>query len=375
MINVNPSIHIDGTGVRTAIAMALHNFGVAPGAGAGVRYDSDNGNIGIADTIDRFRADATLRQIEHYQMHQDAAFPAGAAAMTREYEHIRSQVFEEKRRPLNAMRLFEMDNTVPLGARSYTSQRALGQGEAMLYQGGNSFGNALTTFAEETHQVHYIVCGVEVNEFEMYSQNFAGKRKYQRDLALGRRLIDEKINDIAWNGDDMAGLTGVLNYPNLAKSVSPTAFTMAASATAILKELNRIVALPRNESGGTFRPNALAVSPDIHTVLTTRQHAAGTDTTIAQFFLNNQPPDGVKTIEVADELAGIGPNGEDGIFAFAKERESLALVMPQATTILPVWKSSPIDSLTVLFAAFGGVEMVDVGNHHLAYAQASLATS
>lgn len=372
MINVNPSIHLDGRLLRSAIARATLAHGIR--VDSEVRYDHD-GTVAMADTIDRYRGDHAQALFQAMEQRGDS-LPQGAGAMARQYEHIRAQIFEEKRRPLNAMRLFATDTSVPLGAKSYTSRRSLGQGEAVIHRGGNNFGStARATTIEESHKVQYVVCAVETNEFEMFSSNFANTRQYERDIRLARRLVEEKLNEIAWYGDDAAGLTGVLNYPHLAKSVSPIEYTMATDAAAILKDLNRIVALPRNESGGTFRPNALAVAPDVYTVLSTRQHAAGTDTTIAEFFLRTQPSDGVKTIEVADELAGRGPNGEDAILAFSNDRDSLAHVLPQAPTILPVWKSSPLDSMTVLFAATGGVEMVDVGNHHLAFANASLSQS
>ena len=363
MINLSPSIQLDGGLLRAAVARAVMNHGVV--ASPSERYDSE-GRVALVDTVDRFRADAAVDMFRAMEQRGDA-LPQGAGAMARQLEHIRSQVLEEERSPLSAFDAFEIDTSVPLGAKSYTSQMAIGQGEAKIHRGGNDFGNAKTTFADMTHQVQYVVCAVESNEFEMYSSNFANTRQYSRDLALAKRLVDEKLNDIAWNGAPSAGLYGIANYPELPTAHAQVVFSRATDGDAMVNELNRICDLAYVESGMVFRPNALRVSPAIHRILHTKR-IGDSDLTAAEFFLKGQPSDGIQSIEMAAELKGF-EGARHGIFAYNKKRSSIAHVMPQAPTILPVFKSSPLDSTTVVFAATGGIEMVHIGNQVLVLAE------
>lgn len=301
------------------------------------------------------------------------ALPVGAGGFPRDFEYIRSRIFEEKRQPLTAMSLFPIDTTVPLGAKKHTARRALGSGEAQIHNGkGSEIPRAQTAYAEEQFNTAYVVCAVDVNLFDAFTTDWAGLQQYQRDLRLAIRLVEERLNRIAWLGDVGTQLYGVLNYPHLAKQLISTAFTDASAPEDVAQALHDLVNEPLISSGGTFAPTELAVSPRLHAFLFSRKHSTtgGTDTTIGEYFLKGQAASGsgIQRIVPAPELAGIGPSSRDGILAYRPDMDTLAQVLIQPPTVLPVFQASPLDQTTVVFAATGGMVMPDVGNCILGYA-------
>lgn len=301
-------------------------------------------------------------------LRRDAGLAGAAAGFPRDFEHIYAEVLEEKRRPLNYTALMQMDRRVPLGAKTHTVRRKLGQGEAQVWRGGSRFPVVGGSKVEESFPVIYIVAGVETNHFEMLSDSFAGRNQFADDTRMAVRAIDEKVNNIAFNGDVPSNMYGFLTYPSLAKSLSTETFTAAGmtSPDAIVQELHRVANFAREQSGGTFRPNRLVTSIRIRNFLFTTQYSTASDITIGQFFLQGQSQiDGITRIDDAHELEGIGPNGEDGIMAYDDSLESTAFVMVQPPTALPVHSISSIQNQVLYFAAIGGTVMRDVGNNNL----------
>lgn len=298
----------------------------------------------------------------------------GAGAHPRDLEFIRSMLWEEQRQPLNALRLFPRDTSVPLGARKHTARRLVGDGEAEIYRGGSVQSRARTSTKEETFGVVYIVSAVQTQFFDQLSTDWAGIRQYQNDLSMAGRLVDERVNDIFFNGDEPSNVPGVLNYPHLATQVFPETISDATSPYAIVRAMNNIQYTPMIRSGGTLSSTMCVTSPRIRAFLSSRKHdtTGSSDTTILRYFLDNQDPSGgVQRIDAAQELQGIGPNGEDGILFYRPEVRSLGLVDIQTRTTLPVYQSSALEQITVVYAAIGGTIMGDVGNHILALAPVS----
>lgn len=362
--------HPLGSEVVGSIGAALHLFGGAGSASA--RYDAAGRVDTRCDALAKYHRHFDRKIIDEYRTVRQDALGAGAGGFPRDFEHIRQKIWEEKRQPLNAMRLFPIDREVPLGAKTHTARRAVGSGEAEVHRGGTDFPTVRTSYVEEQFGVVYVVTSVDVNYFEALSNDFAGRNQYQRDMRLGMRMVEERLNRIAWNGYEPGKVYGVLNYPHLAKMKIARAFTSASTGEQIVAALNDLVNESYIQSGGTFQGNRMGVSPRLHRFLhQTKYHASGgTDTTIAEFFLKGQDPStGIRTIDVAQELAGVGPNSEDGILVYRDDAEATAHVVIQPPTPLPVFQSSPIDNKTVIFAATGGMVMGDVGHNILGYAE------
>ena len=377
--DVSPSRRVSHPAVLASLSAALRMRGTSPPAGAAGRYDSD-GPVAFGDAIEAYHRHvdrAALRELgnglrlapeilELARRHD--ALPAGAGGFPRDFEFQRSAILEEKRQPLTAMAHFPIDSSVPLGAKTHTARRALGNGEAQIYRGGSEIPRATVAYAEETFGTAIVVCAVETNYFDALTTDFAGLRQFESESRLAVRLVDERVNRVAWFGDVASQVYGFINYPGLAKTILTTAFVDATSATDVCNALGDFCATPMVESGGTFGANALLVSPKIGKYIGTRPTTLAANMSIAELFLKGQQYiGGVSSIAVAPELAGIGPSGEDGMLAYRKDLDTCGHVLIQQTTALPVVQQGPLDMVTVYFAVTGGATMFDSGNCILGY--------
>lgn len=379
------SVLVDERAIRSSIAAALRWGGAAAPASGGrfdavdhVAYNPDllddyhrhiDGLLLAASPRNDGRTDARWRPsnavLAQCALRADA-LPAGVGAFPQDFEYARARAFEEIRQPLSGKRLFATDGSVPLGARSHRIYRELGAGEAQIVNKGSQIPMASTARTSEAFGVAYVACGVTVNYFDALSTDFANIRQYQMDLALARRLVEEKINRIIWNGDAAAGIYGVLNYPHIAKMVIATAFTDASTGADIAQEVNDFLDTPMIESGSAFQPNAWIVSPKINSFISSRQHSLASDASIKAFILAAQAGR-ISSIEVAPELSAAGPNGEDVMIAYRKEADTLAHVEIQPAATLPVFQSSMFDTETVVIAATGGMVSAQSGNCLIGY--------
>lgn len=320
------------------------------------------------------RADAQEYYERAYEEGRIDALPTGSAGFLRDFDYIHREILEEARPQLNAGSLFGTSTEVPLGAATHTVRRARSAGKARWHQKGESFPLAKASYLEETFRTGFVVCAVEQSFFEGLQVGFAGLQTYRIEADAAIRAIEEFVNDVAFYGDPNRQIYGVLTYPHMPKFVLPD--WQGLSGEAIAAQLFRIVDTPMISSAGIFKPNRLVVPEAVDRFLsTTMLNATAGTTTIKQFFLAGQNPDsGITRIEVAHELSatemtakGVGnPANYHGILAFRDDRRSLAHVMPQIPTFLPIWRSSPIDTLHVAFASTGGVTMHD-GNNILGF--------
>lgn len=354
--------HPNGSVIVNQISGALARYGVSAPAGI-QRYDAA-GKVAAKNTLDQWRIDDDRAWVASKLAKRADATRGAAGGFPRDFEHIYRRVWEEPRQLLNGLMAFPTDSEVPLGARSHTGRRILGQGRAEFYRGGSSVPTVRTSYAEETFGVGYIVCGVDVNRFEAMSDSFVGRNGLAQDLRLARRIMDERINDCIWNGYEPLKLYGFLNYPSMPKYVESTAFDGSANGQDVLEALQRIADFAFNASNGLFQPDTMGVPPRIHRYISqTKLDATSTDTTILEFFLRGQDKvNGIKKVVSMGELKGVGPAGaaQDAIIVWRNAPDALHFELIQAPTPLPAFQATPFDDQIVLFAAVGGMVMGDM---------------
>lgn len=298
----------------------------------------------------------------------------GVGGFPRDFEFIRQKVWEEALQPLTALTLFAQDTSVPIGARAHTARRELGAGTAAIHRGGSEIPQATIGFVEKQFGVVYIVCAVGTNYFETLTTDFANIQAYEKKLKRARRLVEERMNDVFWFGDIASQVFGVVRYPSLPKK--RLVLDYDGNTANFQQQIIQLQALgnePGVISGTRFSPNRAATSPKWLNYLSIRKHeqSGGTDTTMLEYYLRTNIL-GITTIDKAPELSGIGPNGEEGFLYWRDDSDALQLVMIQPPTTLPIFQSGPLDQMTVVYAAIGGVVQGDVGNNVLGYADVIL---
>jgi hypothetical protein len=347
----------------------------------GNRVDSKLSSLAMAQprdiqTAHKVRLDTNVRTIKN-GLEQlsliNPGFRADAGDLTarayhfaRELEHIYQEVLREEYAPNNALRLFEVDSSVPAGANAHTVRRIQHEGEARYYRSNASDrGSSGARRVEKQFPIHPIVTSVKINFFEQMASGFANSNLRTELEFAARRAMEDFLNDKVWNGDEDQGVVGVKNYPWVPKTFSLLAFNDLSTADSILSEMHRLANNASEVSKQTFAPNRMIMGVKLYNYLTTRKRSATTDQTIMQAFLQDNPY--ISVIEAAHELDGAGPGGQDMmVFDRAGDRSSIANVIPQGFTMLPIQQTG-FDFEIPCYMLHGGVIMRYPLNNLVAY--------
>lgn len=308
-------------------------------------------------------------------MRADAGSPSTSSGLlfARDLEYIYSRVSEEKVAGLNALALFGIDSTVPVGATSHTVRRFGDAGEASFYKAGQGVPTVSLAAVEESFGVAHLVAGLEIDFFEALSHGFAGLREYERKLRAVRKVIDRMLNRIAWYGSKEFGLYGILNYPHVVKRLfaeTIDAPTTAAEFDAMLAAFNAIANRAAEAHKETAAPNRMVTSPRIMRFMAQTHHPQY-NTSLMDQFLRDQAL--INRVESAWELQAAGPSSTDVILLFddrdPDSRPTLEVVQPFAT--LPI-QNDGFSQKQVAYATTGGMVIRDVRGASINYATVSL---
>ena len=196
----------------------------------------------------------------------------------------------------------------------------------------------------------------------------AGTALSQLKANATRQSYEAKVNQLAFFGDAEAGLLGLLNQPDVPANtvqtgvVSGNVTWLGASpknTDEVLKDMNDAVRDPMTLSKGVEIPDTLLLPLDEYSYVSTTRLAAGTDTTILQFFLQNNP--GV-TVEWVNELADVAvlPSGGGGpanvMIAYKKSADKLTLELPSLFEMLAV-EARGLEFIVNAHARYAGVQV------------------
>ena len=325
-------------------------------------------NAGHTQPVGAFaRADSGLAAQRADSARKDAVDATAGLFLARDLEHRYADILREPRPVQNAFRLFPIDTTVPVGARTHTVRRVYGHGEVAVHRKGQSVPTITMSQGEEQFPVRHYATSFAFDIFELATSDFASFPLVAEAIRVARDLVEEFANRATWHGITNAGVYGIFNYPWLAKKGSAVAFDGTASASDVIAELVAIADYPVNTSKATFAPDTMVVSPRVRNYLFGTPRSTTTDTSIGKWFTDNHAR--IKVIEEAWELQGSGPGGTDGILVYRRDRLGIANVVPQAFTLLPTQRDG-FDELTLAYMSHGGVIMRDVGNNLLAWVDA-----
>jgi hypothetical protein len=172
-----------------------------------------------------------------------------------------------------------------------------------------------------------------------------GKSLTQRKANAARKAIDEKLNRVAWYGDDEYGIVGFLDNPNITATEVSTGAVSGNKKFAdknpdeILLDMNKCIYDTKILTNSVESPNVICLPVEQHAIVATTRMASGTDTTILEFFKKNNPS--VEVVEVV-ELKNVNPlpsgatGPKDVMFSFVRDEDHITFEMPQPFEQLPV---------------------------------------
>ena len=290
---------------------------------------------------------------------------AESVFFSKELEYRKSQSYDIIKAPLTAFELIPVSHEMDPAA------------ETMAYEQYDSVGLArvISNYADDLPRVD-----VKGKEFisrirgtgdsygwslqEIRASQRAGKRLDQRKGNAAIRAQRELWNRIAFYGDPVNGLPGLLTNMSIpgADALTGAAGKKWVNKTGaeILADLNELANANWILTKGVERPNTIVLPLAEYTIANTRAwQSGGTDTTIMQFFRDANPH--ITEVRPCVEFSGaeLAANGvtrfNGGVaMSYYKSPEKLELQMPQMFEELPV-EVRGLEFIINCHARIGGV--------------------
>lgn len=226
----------------------------------------------------------------------DAAFAAGVPLsrvdgatdlfLDRELEKIDPSVFEQRKPALNFAGLIPVKSDFQDWQTKYTYRSVDSLGKASFVgQKAHDFPIVNASRAEHTSNILAIGAAVQYDSRELAAASAQGFSLDSALFAAAARAIEEKVNKIAFEGDDESGLHGLFSHPGTLKLAAGNALASATSAANNLVELNKLANTAPDSTGQVEAPDVAILPPDSYQAVSQQQRAAGTDTTTLSFWL------------------------------------------------------------------------------------------
>jgi hypothetical protein len=261
-----------------------------------------------------------------------------SAFFKRQLEYIKARTYDVKYKELKAFSLIPISAEAPNGATEITWRSFKQYGLARIIADyAHDFPRVDVFGTEQTVKVKDIGDSYGYSIPEIRRAAMAGFDLEGRRAATARRAMDEKLHDIALNGDATYNLQGFIDYPGVNEYVVPngtdgTPQWSTKTADEILTDLNGIVTTIVEVTSGRERPNTIIMPIGQYNLIRNTRLGTNSDITVYEFFAKNNPD---ITIDWLNELDGAGDedsdlNATDRMIAYTRDEEHLTLEIPTA---------------------------------------------
>lgn len=304
-------------------------------------------------------------------LEQDSGFRGDAETASmffaRELEHVKSQTYDVIRAPLRAFELIPVSTEAGSGAESITYQQYDMTGIAKIIADyADDLPRADVKGKEFTARVRSVANSYGYSLQEIRAAQMAGKPLESRKSSAATRTQREKWNRIAFYGDEEHQLQGWLSNPNIpADAVADDGTgdsTLWANKTPdqILRDMNELVNGIVARTNGAEQPDTLVLPIERYTYITSTPRSNNSDTTIAEYFLRNNPF--IDSLEWSNEITAANrtanmasdPYTGEIMIAYRRSPDTMTLEMPQMFEQLPVQERG-LEFVVPCHSRIGGV--------------------
>jgi hypothetical protein len=264
----------------------------------------------------------------------------------RELEYIKSKSYDIEFPEMKAFKHLPISTEAGEGAQSITYAQFEETGMARIIESyANDLPRADIRGKEFTSPVKGIGVSYGYSTQEIRAAIYVGRSLTQRQANAARRANDQKVNRLAWFGDDTYRILGLINNTNIPASFVPADGTGASTLWStktpdqILRDMNQVVNSINVTTLGVEVPNTLLLPLEQYTLIASTPRSSVSDTTILEYFLQNNPF--ITTVDWVPELAGAGPipmGGSDPsniMIAYDKNPDKLTMEIPMPFTQYP----------------------------------------
>lgn len=291
--------------------------------------------------------------------HLDAV---GDIFFARQLEYVQERAYEYQYPGLKSFELIPISYETPSWAEFVTVTQYQSAGRARII---NSYADDLPEAsiigAQMTAPIVSIGNSYRYSHQEIRASMGKGISLDTRLAFAARRANDQLIDDLAFYGDPVTGLTGLVNNPNVpavpvqADGAGGLSTWDSKTPQQILRDMNMIVNQVVVNSNEVERPNTLLLPVEQYSLIASTARSNTSDTTILQFFLLNNPF--IERVVPVAKLAGAGTAGVDIMIAMDSSSDKLVMHMPMAFTQYPPQERN-LEFVINCESRFGGVQVI-----------------
>lgn len=282
----------------------------------------------------------------------------------RQLEHIKVQSYDVLYADLKYREIFPVSNDGGKGVTSITYRTYDHVGKAKVINGAaDDLPRADVSGKETTIPVKTIGSSYGYTLMEIQSSQLTGAALDQRRANSVRRSIEELQNEIAFVGSAADGLGGFFDNASIPTGavVNPGSGTEWVNKTPdqILFDVNDLFADIFETTNMVERGNTLLVPPAQWSLIMSTARSANSDTTIAQYLVNNSPYlNSMEDIVPLNECAAANNTllSTDAMVAYTKSPDKLQLEIPVDTEFLPVQEQG-LEFVVPVYSNYAGLNV------------------
>jgi hypothetical protein len=252
----------------------------------------------------------------------------------RELMQIAAESYDVKYAKLKGAQNVPFRTDIDAAAETYLYRQFNSVGKAERVKGPDDKLPLVNTLGKEfTHKLAIYGTGFAYSVDEIRAGAKAGRPLDRMRAQVARKVIDQKIDDICFQGDADVGtlglntLTNVLDYTgslDTSGSGSPNTLWSGKSADAILKDMNGLVTKIVHDTLEVESPTRILLPTNQYRQISTTARSTVSDTTILEFFQANNPDISVSSWE---RLGGAGSEAKDRMIGYDPQMMNLHLLM------------------------------------------------
>ena len=278
---------------------------------------------------------------KNYILGQGHFDEAPSVFLARQLSYVRSKILEIKKSPLTAFEVFPVQTDVPEGAESAYQRIYDTVGMAEIVSNyADDLRRADVVGIEQPVKVFTVGDAYGYNIVEIKSAQHANVNLALYKAQAARRAIDQKLNHLAWHGDEKHNIIGFLENPNISNVLLPADGTSNSTkikdktVEQILRDVNSIIDAIPEATQNVEEANTVLMATAVYNHIATTPRSTMSDITVLE-FLQRTHPEIKRWIKVA-ELTGAGANNSDMIIAGKFDPDYVKFEIPNRFEQLPV---------------------------------------
>ncbi len=245
----------------------------------------------------------------------------------RELEHIIPELFEFMHARITARQFFPIDTSAGPSAETITYRQFTKTGVAKIISDyANDIPTANAFGEEKTGRIRSTAIAAKWTIQEIRAAKSAGRPLDRMQAEAAREAMMRLENSVAFLGDASHGLVGLFSDANIPIGGVGGDEWGVATATKILADMNAFTNAIPETTGDIEAPNTMALPIAQYDLIHEKNAGLGTDTTIAKYFLANNPY--IKTITRHRELKEAAVGNTDAMVVYDKNPSKLRLNVP-----------------------------------------------